>query len=300
MPRICYIEKKFKGERLGIVDNANEIITEYQDQGYQLTLRQLYYQFVARDLIPNTMKSYKRLASIISDARLAGLIDWDSIVDRTRNVESNSHWETPGGIISACSRQYLIDKWETQHIRPEVWIEKDALIGVIENICNELDVSYFSCRGYTSQSEMWSSAMRLKGLIENGQKVKIFHLGDHDPSGIDMSRDIRDRMRLFIETHIGYEFNDMFEFERLALNIDQVRRFNPPPNPTKITDPRAKDYIAEHGEESWELDSLEPSFMVELIENAVLGIRDEDAWEEAKEKEFEHIKLLKKLANENS
>jgi len=297
---ICYIDKVFKGERLEIVDSANVIIDEYSKQGYELTLRQLYYQFVARDLIPNTQKSYKRLASIISDARLAGLIDWDAIVDRTRNVVTNSHWETIGDIIDTCARQFRVDTWEHQPIRPEVWIEKDALVGVIERPCKALDIPYFSCRGYTSQSEMWSSAMRLKEIIEGGQKVKIFHLGDHDPSGIDMSRDIEDRMRLFITRHIGHdEFYENFEFERIALNYDQVEQFRPPPNPAKLTDPRAKEYIAEHGDVSWELDALEPAYLEKLIYDFVGDITDEEILEEAEERQQDGRDKLSEIAAEN-
>lgn len=94
MPKISYIEKRFRSETLEIIDQANAIITEYEAQGFDLTLRQLYYQFVARDLIPNTQRDYKRLGSIVNDARLAGLIDWASIVDRTRNLRALGHFES--------------------------------------------------------------------------------------------------------------------------------------------------------------------------------------------------------------
>jgi hypothetical protein len=118
------------------ISKANDIIAEYSAQGFQLTLRQLYYQFVSRDFIPNNLRSYKNLGDVINDARLAGLIDWNSIVDRTRNLQSLAHWRNPAEIIDACASQFRLDRWAPQPRRVEVWIEKDALIGVIEGICN--------------------------------------------------------------------------------------------------------------------------------------------------------------------
>lgn len=146
MPRIKYQNIKISPDRLAIINKANEIIEEYEAQGFDLTLRQLYYQFVARDIIPNKQQEYKRLGDIVADGRLAGLIDWDAIVDRTRNLRVRGHWSQPSDIVSAVARQYHIDMWKGQTYRPEVWIEKDALVGVIAGVCEELDVPYFSAR----------------------------------------------------------------------------------------------------------------------------------------------------------
>lgn len=289
MPKICYRPKKFSADRQALVEKANVIIEEYKQQGFELTLRQLYYQFVSRDFIPNNMRAYKNLGDVVNDARLAGLIDWEAIVDRTRNLVSMAHWENPAEIVEACARQFRLDKWSAQPRRVEVWIEKDALVGVIEGICKELDVAYFSCRGYTSQSEMWSAAMRLKDYYRAGQPPKIFHLGDHDPSGKDMSRDILARLNEFAGVTI--------ELERLALNMDQITQYNPPPNPTKMSDSRAEDYKEEFGESSWELDALEPAVIAELIRNAVYGVRDADKWSDMVEKEAEHRKHLTLVSN---
>lgn len=132
--RIKYIERKFGKRSLEIIEIANQIIEEYQEAGFDLTLRQLYYQFVSRDIIPNRQAEYSKLGNVINDARLAGLIDWEVIVDRTRNVRYNSHWEKPSEIIDSAARQYQIDKRSTQDIYLEVWIEKDALSGIISGV----------------------------------------------------------------------------------------------------------------------------------------------------------------------
>ena len=288
MPKICYRPKTFSADRKDKIDKANIIIAEYRAQGFELTLRQLYYQFVSRDLIPNNQREYKNLGDIINDARLAGLVDWEAIVDRTRNLQSLSNWDSPADIISACANQFRIDKWENQRYRVECWIEKDALVGVIEGVCNDLDIDYFSCRGYTSQSEMWSAAMRLKRYQHNAQVPLILHLGDHDPSGKDMTRDITDRLAEFSGGEI--------EVKRLALNMPQVEQYNPPPNPAKITDSRAEKYIEAFGQESWELDALEPAVIAQLIRSAVLEVRDQDQWDEAVAKEDEHKAQLAKVS----
>lgn len=276
MPLICYVPKSFRPDTKTRIDQANEIIAEYQAQGFKLTLRQLYYQFVSRDLIPNTVQSYKSLGDVVNDGRLAGLIDWDAIEDRTRNLRSSPHWSSPRSIARACADQFAVDLWDTQDNYVEVWIEKDALVGVIEGICIEFDVPHFACRGYTSQSEMWGAAQRLIERENRGKKTTIIHLGDHDPSGIDMTRDIQDRLELFGSTAV---------IHRIALVFDQIEQYNPPPNPAKTTDARYQSYADKYGDESWELDALEPRVIVDLIREAVQDQIDQDAWEEALERQ---------------
>lgn len=289
MAKICYIAKKFNKEHTYIIDQANIIIDRWRAAGYDLTLRQVYYQFVKNNLFPkdwadpktgstNNIRSYKSLGSILNDARLAGQVDWSSIEDRTRNLESLAHWETPAIIVESISRQFRVDLWIDQPCYVEVWVEKDALVGVVGRICQQYDVPYFSCRGYTSQSEMWSAAQRLVEHAEYGQATHIIHLGDHDPSGKDMTRDVTDRLKMFME----HDEAEAVEVERIALNMDQVRKYKPPPNPAKITDSRAEGYIAEFGEESWELDALEPNVISDLIEAALRSRIDDGRFRDRK------------------
>lgn len=178
MSQIAYIDKNFSDGSLEIIARANVICADYQAQGFDLTLRQLYYQFVSRGLIANRQSEYKRLGDIVNNGRLAGLIDWDYIVDRTRNLQSLAHWQSPQQIIGAVAEQYRHDLWARQPYRVEVWIEKDALVGVIAGACDRNDVPYFSCRGYTSQSELHGAAMRLVGYEKDGQDTVVIHLGD--------------------------------------------------------------------------------------------------------------------------
>lgn len=287
MPLIKYVDIRFSSSSKILIEKANQIIAEYRGQGYELTLRQLYYQFVSRDLIENTQKSYKRLGSVINDARLAGLIDWESIIDRTRNLQELAHWDSPASIVESCASQYRVDLWEGQTYRPEVWIEKDALIGVIAGVCQKYDVPYFSCRGYTSQSEMWTACQRFIAHKKSHQEPLIFHLGDHDPSGKDMTRDTDARQLLFMGG---------MDVKRLALNMDQIRKYNPPPNPCKVTDSRATGYIKQFGRKSWELDALDPKVITKLIEDNIKKIIDKKPWAKREKEIKEGRAALREVA----
>jgi hypothetical protein len=291
MSRIAYTTKNFSGQSLDIIAKSNAICAEFAGQGINLTLRGLYYRLVARDLFPDSRRwtknaagkfvrdehgtknadpNYKWLGEIINDARLAGLVDWNYLVDVTRSLRDLAHWDDPQSIMDAVASQYRTDRWAAQPYHVEVWVEKDALVGVLEGVCNTNDVGYFSCRGYTSQTAMHDAAQRLSQIERGGQQLVIIHLGDHDPSGIDMSRDIEDRLNLF-----GCFPN----IRRIALNMDQVEQYDPPPNPAKLTDSRVNGYIEQFGDESWELDALDPGVLIALIQAEIEDWRDDGIWE---------------------
>lgn len=302
--RIAYETWNPRGKALDIVEKANAVCREYRNQGYDLTLRQLYYQFVARDWIPNTPQSYKNLGEIINRARLAGLLDWDYIVDRTRNLKGTPHWSTPESIIDSAASSYRIDKWTTQKTRIEVWIEKEALAGIVERVANRNDVDFFSCRGYPSQSETWAAAQRHRRYIQNGQNVVVLHLGDHDPSGLDMTRDIRERLQTFISGDLvrlgfrgGYFLGSKHRVHRIALNMEQIEQYGPPPNPAKLTDARATDYVERFGYESWELDALDPSVLDDLIQESIDDFKNEEAYSERQETESRERSLLEAVSD---
>ncbi len=259
---ICYVPRNFQKTARAIIAKANEIIDAYKADGYDLTIRQLYYQFVAQDLIPNTQRMYGKLKSVINDARLAGLVDWEAIVDRTRTYEERGHWSSPASLLYSAAKAYARDTRDTQDDYIEVWIEKDALIGVVERVCREHDVGYLSQRGYISQSAMWRAAQRFIEKEDEGKETFLIQLSDHDPSGIDMTRDIQTRFHLLGSSAI---------VERVALTMDQVNQYNPPPNPAKTTDARFADYNEKFGGSSWELDALDLRVLNDIIEDAIMG-----------------------------
>jgi hypothetical protein len=281
MPRIAYRDINFRPATLKTIEQANLIAETYAAQGLSLTLRQLYYQFVARDLIPNKQSEYKRLGSVI---RYAGLFDWNLISDRTRNAKGGDFGfdpEHPEAVINPL--YFSVTQWEGQPNRVEVWVEKDALIDVVEQAAGGLRATTFSCRGYTSVSEIWAAAQRIEGYLDDPdvERVTVIHLGDHDPSGIDMTRDIGQRVLEFIAGD-GHRHYDV-EIERIALNMDQVLQYNPPPNPAKATDSRFEGYYREYGAESWELDALDPATLRDLIQGRIREVIDWDLWTQRQE-----------------
>lgn len=350
-----YIKKKFNAEQLAIIAICAKIIERYSDQGYVLTLRQLYYQCIAGELLPDTWidpvtksknneKSYKKLGNIISEARLAGLIDWDMIEDRGRVTHRPGHWDSPKELLRAAARAFARDKWRVQPNYIEVMVEKQALEGVLQPICEKLGVSFTSNKGYSSASAMFEAGRRLnhefmnrairakllpermrderfplKELIEDREQVNrlldcdlsqderplfsltedaiadgwprigIIYFGDHDPSGIDMTRDVRDRLSMFSDAI-------PLEVHRVALNMDQIEELHPPENPAKETDSRAVNYIRKYGNSSWELDAVEPAELARMVEEKILEFRDDEIWDKSvKQEEGERAKAMKAI-----
>jgi hypothetical protein len=285
MPKICYVPKRFTQDHLDLIAACNRIIIDYAGQGYSLTLRQLYYQLVTKNIIRNKVTEYKRLGGIVNDARLAGLVDWSAIEDRTRNLATSDHgWDNPADFITP--HAYSKARWDDQPAYVEVWIEKEALAGVFSRVCGELRVPFFACRGYTSQSEMWGAGQRLREKASEGKEIILLHFGDHDPSGIDMTRDIVDRLGLF-----GADV----KVDRLALNWNQIEEYAPPPNPAKESDSRFQAYLQRFGDESWELDALDPSTLSDLVRESVEQYIDRELWEGVEAEEEEGKALLVKV-----
>ena len=311
----AFVPKNFSLAHAGIIDSANSVIRKYQGEGYDLTLRQLYYQFIALDLFPddwlvslgggqatkNHERNYKKLGGILNDARLAGRVDWGAIVARTRSLTEWQHETSVEEALARMKRNYTLDMWANQPFRVEVWVEKEALAGVFNRICGQYDVPYFACRGYTSASSSYGAYQRVRDNCDNGQNTLILHFGDHDPSGLDMTRDVTDRLRLMVnnEEYGGSDYDNCFEVRRLALNHAQVLKFNPPPSPAKITDSRAKGYIEEFGDDSWELDALEPTELADLAEQEIRSVIDDELWDETEERIKEDKALITKFIEQS-
>lgn len=266
MAKIKYISKSLRSDKLELIEAANTIIARYQGMGFELTVRQLHYQFVSLGF-PNTDKHYDKLQSALNDGRLCGLIDWDAIVDRTRGLRAHPHYAHPRDPIGELGDNFRMWRWEDQPNYVEVWVEKQALEQVVGRVCSEHDVPYFCCRGYTSVTGIHDAAMRFQHEIGHGKTIRVIHLGDHDPSGLDMTRDIKERL------------NDTFSVPchiyRVALNKDQIERYNPPPNPAKLTDSRGGKYVDEHWEFSWEVDALPPEVLMRIMTNNINHWKDD-------------------------
>ena len=331
MAKEKFIHHKFNRASLELVATANSILDDYAGQGYRLSLRQVYYQFVARDLFPedrrwawinnkwvrdpngtkNATPNYKWLGEFVSTARLAGLLDWDMLEDRGRDAVIPSAWTSPAEIVRAAAQQFRVDRWAGQTNYCEVMVEKDALSGILGPVCRELHVRFTANKGYSSSSAMYEAGGRIYNAMTDSEKginqVHIFYLGDHDPSGIDMTRDITDRLFLFskLKDRIedagdgdGYGLDDFIHIHRLALNMDQVKLWSPPENPAKETDSRFEAYREEFGKSSWELDAVEPKTLAELVREGIEDLIDWDIWKGVQAQETKMREELERFASD--
>lgn len=290
MGKEAYKSFRFSAAVIDLIDTCNNIVEEYIEAGFRLTVRQLYYQLVARDVVPNTLQSYKRVASVINDGRLAGLIDWEAIEDRTREFVRRQRWGSGADILEAASSSFHIDMWVNQTARCFVIIEKEALVGVLEPTCKKLDVPILAARGYPSGTVLREFALEDILPAIDDQQIVILHLGDHDPSGIDMTRDLQERIELFSYQSV--------ELVRIALTMDQIEERSPPPNPAKTTDSRFAQYRERYGDESWELDALPPTYLAELVESHIRDRIDVDAWAERQDHADDVRERIRKLATQ--
>lgn len=287
-----------------IVAKCNTVIGEYESKGYRLTVRQIHYQGVSRGWWPNTDTQYQSLIGILRNARMAGMVSWTAIEDRGRSLMGHRTFEHPGQAMAALadpdyrdSWTYRNDLWHGQDFRPEVWFEKQALSGVIGPICDDLRVDYFATKGHSSVSETWAAGQRLADYISRGQRPIIFYLGDHDPTGMQITEHVRDTLSLFVGMPVMVQ--------RIALNKDQIDEFDLPHNPVKtrwdgsFKDSRAKAYVEQFGEESWELDALDPTYMQQIVSDAVLRVRDNAQWDKMQAEETEDKREIERIMEEH-
>ena len=298
MSKIFYEGKSFTPAAMQVVREADRICAQYARQGLRLSLRQLYYRFIATDAFPdsryftdgkvdpgntsgrgtkNCLQNYKWLGNLVADARVAGLIDWDHIEDRGReSTGGDSGYGSPERAIQIIENAYHITHWDGQPEHVEAWVEKDALTEVIARACNPWEVSYTACKGQPSHSLVHDAALRMRRYEDAGVATRILYLGDHDPTGLDIPRDIQERMRLF---------RSSCKVERIALTIDQVEQYGPPPNYAKESDSRFADYVDQYGTDCWELDALEPQVLVDLVDTHIREHVDEDLRQERLDRE---------------
>lgn len=306
-----------------LIVHCQQIVQRYQAQGLRMTLRQLYYQLVSANIIRNEEKQYKRMSTLLSKARLMGLIDWGAIEDRIRVPRMPTEFEDLDELVDAALNSFRLPRWADQPRYVELWVEKDALAGILRPLGHEYHVPIMVNRGYSSQSAMYDAGKRFlqamhggklpyktmdeelgkedvePEILEEWKQVKylarsklkmkrelvLLYLGDMDPSGEDMVRDIQERLELF---------GARLEVRKIALTREQVEEHDPPPNPAKMTDPRAAQYVAEHGDTSWEVDALPPDVLNDVIREHLDELVDDELMEAVKEREDEGRELLRK------
>ena len=321
------------------LNTINNIIEDYSNQGYKLTLRQLYYQLVAKAIIPNQVEEYQKLSKLLTKGRMAGIVDWDAIEDRIRKPKRPYFVDDPKDAMKDTINMYELDRMRNQNIYIELWVEKDAISNILYNVTKDYGINLMVNRGYSSVTAIYDSYRRFKRELDRGKEVKIMYLGDHDPSGLDMVRDINDRVftmltgdsmqkayedkvevyqetpefdkkyevlksnkdylikidrKLYFNT-LKVMLEDKFNVEHLALTKEQIDKYDPPPNPAKLTDTRASEYVKKHGYSSWEVDALSPKILHDLIQTKIENTIDLDLYQEILDQEDIDKNILDKI-----
>lgn len=253
-----------------IIDQSYDILADYNP----MTVRQVYYQLVSRQVTENTRSRYQAVSNALVDARKDGIIPWKWIEDRLRKPREVAMWFDLSEFGDTVVRAYRRDVWETQENYIEVWLEKDALSGIFEDELNRYGVTLNVGRGYDG----WDSIRNAAERYQDAQNVTVLYFGDFDPSGEDMVRSLRERLAFFeCEPTII----------KCALNADDVTRYNLPPALPKKTDTRRKKFVAEHGEVSVELDALPAEVLRNRVVSEIEDRMDLDAL--AKTQEIESL-----------
>jgi len=274
-----------------IVELVNKILSQYT---MPLTLRQVFYRLVADYNYPNTKPAYTQLSKQLVEARERGDIDETRIEDRSREflggdqgfdgLEEFLDYQINEFLSSP--KYYCRKMWTEQPKFVVVWVEKDALSKIISSVAERYNVITAPSRGYASYTY-------IKQAIEMfpiDKEIVILHFADHDPSGLDMTRDLQER------------FNDYYsgdvKVERVALTYSQVQKYHLSPNPTKTADPRATEYISRFGNQCWELDALDPNELQKLVLESIKRHIDAEKWNKTLEEERQERQELEKIFSE--
>lgn len=274
-----------------IITAALDVFKQYDTA---LTLRQLYYRLVSKHMFQNTINSYKRLSRIMVKARENRDVPLNCLEDRSRRILGR------GDANYRSAEQYLKQRlkslqdswkgfrmpmWEDQLNNVLICLEKDALSRLVSDAANMYHVRTFPTRGYPSFTYVQKMASYIRNKLKGKMTITLY-FGDFDPSGIDIERDLTERLR-------KYGAGD-FKVHRVALTREQIMRYALPPMPVKRSDARAPSFVAAYGNEAVELDALEPNVLKLLVHQSIANYIDLDSW---KQREDEIRRLREWIKN---
>jgi hypothetical protein len=248
-----------------LVETARSILTAH----HPMTVRQVYYRLVSSQVIKNDRVQYQAVSNALVWARQEGFIPWEWIEDRLRRPRTVSMWDDLVDFGETLIPAYRRNVWASQSCYFEVWLEKDALSGIFEDVLEPYGVTLNVGRGYDG----WDSIHNASERFGNGEKGTILYFGDFDPSGEDMVRSLVERLRFF---------RCEPEIVKCALTLGDVNRYNLPPDFTKATDTRQRGFVEKYGDIAVELDALPVDVLVQRIKGEVESRMDLNALEETK------------------
>lgn len=290
----------WKDEKENVVKNIIRIVETYSEKGYSLTLRQLHYQFVSHHTgYVNHDSAYKKLGKILDDCRYSGVIDWGSIVDRGRKPHLRYWVHDVNDALNDTKNMYRLNRQKGQSTHVEVWTEKDALSDILSKPTDKYHVRLTINKGYTSSSAIYDAYERFVDCFSEGQDVVVLYFGDHDPSGLDMIRDIEERLRFMFKNGTRGATGMFFTMVPIGLTMQQIKRYKLPNNPTKLTDARSPGYIKKFGKVCWEVDALDPDVLVDIVESNILDHIDMKQYNKMIDQEKKDIKQLTSFINKS-
>ena len=268
------------------IERIRDAILRFAYHEKPVTVRQTYYHLVTRGLIAKTEGEYKStVCRLMSEMRRAGMLPYKWVADNTRWMRKPRTYGSAEDCLRETARLYRRDLWRDAETHVEIWLEKEALAGVLMDVTEEWDVPLMVTRGYASQSFLYSAAQMIEA---SDAFVALYHFGDHDPSGRDIDRAIV----AGIEECGPIEFVD-FSFERVAVTSEQIDAFDLPTRPTKRTDTRARTFSGE----SVEVDAIPPSKLRELCRDVIESHVDADRWRTLQTVEDEERRILERIAD---
>lgn len=286
------VKKLWECNQQELIQRILVLVREYQEQNIIQTLRGYYYDLLPS--IPNAIAVYKRIGKLVSDLRYAGLLDWSAMEDRARKVEIPLEFENLKERVDLAIHNFRLPRWSNQDKYIELVSEKDTMYSRLAPLTNKYHIPLCINRGYASSSVVYDLSKRLIENLEGGKEVVLLYVGDHDASGLDMIRDIEKRLTEFLEDGREY-IEPNFKIVHVTLTKEQIKKYKLPPNPAKLSDTRAKAYIKEHGNISWEVDAMKPQIMREIVELEIQKHIDVDkynAWIKREDKEKKALEVF--------
>lgn len=262
-----------------------DAILELQDIHDVMTVRQIFYALVSRGIVPkDENRGYRPVQRQVLELRKTGLLPWGFIADGTRWQRKPETWGSVEDATRTLARTYRRDLWRTQHKRIEIWLEKDALAGVVVGETDAWDVALMVSRGVSSATFVQAAAEAANEAGRHGTMTLIYTLFDFDAGGARAKKMIRDYFDLYADYPV--------QIIDLAVSEWQIGAWELPTRPAKKSDPQAKTW----GDVAVELDAIDPDRLRDLVRGAIVGNIDKAAWTMQQAYEQDERQILERLA----
>jgi hypothetical protein len=305
-PRLGIVGRGRSAATVALGQVAHGILAESQ---YPMTLRQLYYRLVSVGAIPKTEAGYGKLKRLIVGLREDGTVPWDWLVDHTRAVFAARTWVGIEDLLNDTAKLYRRDLMHQQEVAVQLWAESDSIGSVVAPVADRYCIPTFIGRGYAARGYLWSAARDAVGAYQDGKNVVILHIGDFDPSGVDIFRDVEETLRLYALAVRQRQpvaairstwsdrgvrgLTDWLTFERLALTQEQVDQYHLPARPPKMSDTRTAKFV---GRGTVEVEALPVDALLSIVEQAIVGCIDMETLRVAEVAEASEREIAQRIA----